>query len=80
MPRGYLPLKDTAGSQGLNVNVSDLMKTPQYYLLLSTAIMLCTGGMGLMSVAKPMIGDVFTTSMPGLVSAAFASSYLLVRS
>merc|ERR1719427_111722 len=33
--------------------------------------------MGLMFVAKPMISDVFTTSMPSLVTASFASSYLL---
>ena len=30
-----------------------------------------------MSVAKPMIGEVFTSSMPTLVTAAFASSYLM---
>ena len=33
--------------------------------------------MGLISVAKPMIGDVFTASMPHLVTASFASSYLM---
>ena len=41
--------------------------------------MLCTGGMGLMSVAKPMISEVFSSSMPSVVTASFASSYLLVR-
>ena len=39
--------------------------------------MLCTGGMGLMSVAKPMIAEVFSSSMPTIVTASFASSYLL---
>ncbi len=39
--------------------------------------MLCTGGMGLMSVAKPMISEVFSSTMPGIVTASFASSYLL---
>lgn len=39
--------------------------------------MLCTGGMGLMSVAKPMISEVFSSSMPAIVTASFASSYLL---
>ena len=33
--------------------------------------------MGLISVAKPMIGDVFTTSMPHIVTASFASAYLM---
>ena len=48
---------------GLNVNVSDVMKTPQFWLLFSTSTLLCTGGMGLMAVAKPMIGEVFTRSV-----------------
>ena len=39
--------------------------------------MLCTGSMGLMSVAKPMISEVFSSSMPTIVTASFASSYLL---
>ena len=39
--------------------------------------MLATGGMGLISVAKPMIGDIFTKSMPHLVTASFASAYLM---
>ena len=33
--------------------------------------------MGLISVAKPMIGDIFTKSMPHLVTASFASAYLM---
>ena len=45
---------------GLNVNVTDVMKTPQFWMLFGTSTFLCTGGMGLMSVAKPMIGEVFT--------------------
>ena len=34
--------------------------------------------MGLMSVAKPMIQNVFTGAMPLLVTSSFASSYLMV--
>ena len=33
--------------------------------------------MGLMSVAKPMIQNVFTDAMPLLVTPAFASVYLM---
>ncbi len=77
LPPGYVPPSSDAGG-GLNVNATDVMKTPQFWLLFATSSLLCTGGMGLMSVAKPMIGEVFTSSMPGLVTAAFASSYLLV--
>ena len=45
--------------------------------ILQFSAMLCTGGMGLMSVAKPMISEVFSSSMPAIVTASFASSYLL---
>jgi hypothetical protein len=33
--------------------------------------------MGLISVAKPMIGDIFAKAMPHLVTASFASAYLM---
>ena len=78
IPQGWTPRPATSGA-GSNVDANTVLKTPQFWLLFSTSTMLCTGGMGLMSVAKPMISDVFTTSMPSLVTASFASSYLLVR-
>jgi MFS family permease len=61
----------------MNVNVNNVMKTPQFWLLFTTSTLLCTGGMGLLSVAKPMISDVFTAAMPMVVTASFASSYLM---
>ena len=45
--------------------------------MFSTSTLLATGGMGLISVAKPMIGDIFTKAMPHLVTASFASAYLM---
>merc|ERR1719266_684584 len=77
IPQGWTPPATSTGGTESNVNVSTVMKTPQFWLLFSTSTMLCTGGMGLMSVAKPMISEVFTTSMPSVVTASFASSYLL---
>jgi len=74
LPAGYTP-PDTSG--GANVHVDNLLRTPQFWLLWSTATLLATGGMGLMSVAKPMIQNVFTGAMPLLVTPAFASGYLM---
>jgi len=74
LPAGYTP-PETSG--GANVPVDNLLKTPQFWLLWSTAMLLATGGMGLMSVAKPMIQNVFTDAMPLLVTPAFASGYLM---
>jgi len=75
IPAGYTPPATSAG--GSNVPVDNLLKTPQFWLLWSTATLLATGGMGLMSVAKPMIQNVFTDTMPLLVTPAFASGYLM---
>lgn len=49
----------------------------QFWLLFSTSALLCTGGMGLLAVARPMITEVFSTSLPGLVTASFSTGYLL---
>ena len=78
IPDGWTPPSTSAGGSDQNVNVATVMKTPQFWLLFSTSTLLCTGGMGLMSVAKPMISEVFSTAMPSVVTASFASSYLLV--
>jgi len=74
LPPGYTPPTVEGGA---NVPVDNLLKTPQFWLLWSTATLLATGGMGLMSVAKPMIQNVFTDAMPLLVTTGFASAYLM---
>jgi len=76
IPAGYTPPPAQAGA-GANVHVDNLFKTPQFWFLFSTSTLLATGGMGLMSVAKPMIQSVFADSMPALVTTAFASAYLM---
>jgi len=75
LPAGYTPPASAAG--GASVDVSTVMKTPQFWLLFSTSTLLATGGMGLISVAKPMMSDLFATSMPQIVTVSFASSYLM---
>jgi len=77
LPAGYTPPAPAAGAGVGNVPVDNLLKTPQFWLLWSTATLLATGGMGLMSVAKPMIQNVFTDAMPLLVTPVFASGYLM---
>jgi len=76
IPAGYVPPEGAAVTTG-NVDVATVMKTPQFWFLFSTSTLLCTGGMGLISVAKPMIQNVFADAMPLLVTSAFASAYLM---
>lgn len=63
-----------------NISVDNAMKTPQFYLLGATFFGLSAGGMGLFSVAKPMMSEVFAASMPALVTSAFAGSFVLMLS
>lgn len=67
-------------SSSLNVPVSNVTKTPQFWLLFSTATLLATGGMSLMSVASPLVQDVFTPTLPHLVTPTFASLYVMALS
>jgi len=78
IPAGYTPPETSAA--GANVHVDTVLKTPQFWFLWTTCTLLATGGMGLMSVAKPMIQNVFTGAMPGLVTTSFASAYLMAMS
>jgi len=76
-PPGYTPPVSAGAVSGASVHVDNLFKTPQFWLLFTTSTLLCTGGMGIMAVAKPMIQSVFADSMPALVTTSFASAYLM---
>ena len=78
-PRGYTVGGQTSANPLTTKAVppSAVMATPQYWLLFSTASLLATGGMALMSVASPMMQEVFSPSLPHLVTPAAASAYLM---
>lgn len=73
----------TAASSSIvtpNINVDQAMSTPQFYLLGTTFFCLATGGMGLFSVAKPLMSEVFSGVLPAIVTSAFASKFVLMLS
>ena len=78
-PRNYPIIGQTSSttSTARAVPPSAVMSTPQYWLLFSTASLLATGGMALMSVASPMMQEVFSPSLPHLVTPTAASAYLM---
>jgi hypothetical protein len=76
-PAGYVAPANPTVASNLNVTVDGVMKTPQFYLLGVTFFCLATSGMGIMSVAKPMMSDVFSSALPTVVTAAFASQYVM---
>ncbi len=70
LPPGYTP-PDPAQNDSVvrgNVHVDSVMRTPQFYLMFGTAVLLGTGGMGLMAVAKPMVAEIFAGAMPHVVT------------
>jgi MFS family permease len=82
-PAGWSP-KPAAASNGMittaNVDINQALKTPQFWQLW---IMLCfnvTAGIGVIGVAKTMMTDIYGTTMPMIVTAAFASTYVLMIS
>eukprot|EP00049_Salpingoeca_infusionum_P011325 m.195798 g.195798 ORF g.195798 m.195798 type:complete len:648 (+) comp14899_c1_seq5:2470-4413(+) len=84
-PDNYSP-PVTASSQGAvgklppDVHIDKVMKTPQFWLVWTTFGFLAATGMGVVSVAKDMIADVFAQQLPHTVTLGFASGYVLALS
>ena len=80
-PAGWEPKPVASGmvSQN-NVHIDQALKTPQFWQLW---VMLCfnvTAGIGVIGVAKTMMSEIFGSVMPLVVTAAFASTYVLMIS
>jgi hypothetical protein len=83
VPAGYkAPTASSTGASAAvaDVSLEDAMRKPQFYLLGTTFFCLSTGGMGMFSVAKPMMNEVFSSVLPTIVTSAFASQFLLMLS
>ena len=63
-----------------HITTEKAMKTSQFWLLGTSFFCMATGGMGLASVAKPMMGEVFSSLLPAVVTASFGASYVLMLS
>ncbi|MFV0302783.1 MAG: OFA family MFS transporter [Paracoccus sp. (in: a-proteobacteria)] len=80
-PAGWVPKPAKSGMvTQKNVHIDQALKTPQFWLLW---IMLClnvTAGIGVIGVAKTMMTEIFGSAMPLVVTAAFASTYVMMIS
>jgi MFS family permease len=63
-----------------DITLEETMKTKQFHLLGLTFFCVATGGMGMFSVAKPMMSEVFSSVLPTVVTSAFAAKFLLMLS
>jgi uncharacterized membrane protein YtjA (UPF0391 family) len=82
-PEGWAPPKKNVKNAMIShdhVDIDQAVKTPQFYLLW---IMLClnvTAGIGVISVAKTMVTEIFGSTLPGIVNLEFAATYVMMLS
>lgn len=63
-----------------HVHIDQALKTPQFYLLWIVLCFNVTAGIGVIGVAKTMVTDIFSPSLPSIVNASFAATYVLMIS
>lgn len=84
-PTGRLASRDAEGlarerAPGADVHISQVHKTPQFYLLWLLLCLNVAAGIGIIGVAKTMMTDIFGSTLPGIVTPAFAATYVLMIS
>ncbi|MGE4003964.1 MAG: MFS transporter, partial [Planctomycetaceae bacterium] len=80
-PRGWTPPDEDDGLISThNVGVDEALKTPQFYLLWIVLCFNVTAGIGVLGVAKTMMNEIFGTTLPDIVDADFAATYVLMIS
>jgi MFS family permease len=63
-----------------DVHVDQALKTPQFYQLWIVLCFNVTAGIGVLSVARTMMSEIFGTTLPGIVDGAFAATYVAMIS
>jgi len=83
-PSGWTPPSDAEAKLKMistnHVHIDQSLRTPQFWRLW---IMLClnvTAGIGVIGVAKTMMTEIFGSTLPGVVDAGFAATYVLMIS
>jgi MFS family permease len=72
VPEGYTPPAYVP-----NVNCDKAVRTGQFHLLGLTWGCMTLGGFGLMTISKPMMREVFSGLLPSVVTASFASQFVV---
>lgn len=84
-PAGWNPPKEnTKATKSLitdkHVHIDQSLKTPQFYLMWLVLCLNVTAGIGVIGVAKTMMTEIFGTTLPSIVDAGFAATYVLLIS
>jgi MFS family permease len=83
-PEGWKPPSDEEAARSMitthTVGVDAVLRTPQFYLLWIVLCFNVTAGIGVLGVAKTMLSDIFTPTLPEIVTPAFAGTFVLMIS
>lgn len=83
-PEGWELPKEDPSKKGLisshHVHIDTALRTPQFYQLWIVLCFNVTAGIGVISVSKTMIYEIFGNGMPTIVDGAFTATYVLMIS
>ena len=79
-PSGYAPATTNVMVTRHDVHADRALRTPQFYQLWIVLCFNVAAGIGVIGVAKTMMTDMFGTTLPGIVDASFAATYVLMIS
>jgi hypothetical protein len=83
-PAGWIPPDQAHRAKRMisthNVDIDEALKTRQFYQLWIVLCFNVTAGIGVISVARTMIAEIFGTSLPSIVDGAFAATYVFMIS
>ena len=83
IPAGWTPPSETASHRMItahHVTADEAIKTPQFYLLWIVLCFNVTAGIGVLGVAKTMMGEIFGSTLPLIVTSSFAATFVLMMS
>ena len=63
-----------------DVDIDEALKTPQFYQLWIVLCFNVTAGIGVLGVARTMMTEIFGTTLPQIVDAAYAATYVVMIS
>jgi MFS family permease len=69
-----------AGVTSRHVHIDQALYTPQFWQLWLNLTLNVTAGIGVIGVAKTMMGDIFASSLPTIVTGSFAATYVMMIS
>ena len=83
-PAGWVPPDDAHRAQRMistrNVHIDEALKTRQFYQLWIVLCFNVTAGIGVISVARTMMTEIFGTTLPTIVDGTFAATYVFMIS